>query len=136
MREALTNGTFHGSDLYGYSKFFQEDYSTHDIIAGYDACHDESRRDRNMILNFWTYDTNGRHVVNKDTVELRLCKSTTEYKTILATIEMCDVVAKIATKKWTEAGLRAMTWRHLCKKIPNDYHELVGYLRTMRLWEA
>ena len=136
MREALTNGTFHGSDLYGYSKFFQEDYSTHDIIAGYDACHDENRRDRNMILNFWTYDTTGGHVVNKDTVELRLCKSTTEYKTILATIEMCDVVAKIATKKWTEAGLRAMTWRHLCKKIPNDYHELVGYLRTMRLWEV
>jgi hypothetical protein len=134
MLEAITNGSF--SNAYGYSKFFREDYTTNDILTGYDMCVEENKHDRNTILNFWTYDSQSRHVLNKDTVELRLCKSSTEWKTIIATIEMCDVVAKVATKTWTEAGLRAMTWKQLCKKIPNDYHELVGYLRAMRLWEV
>jgi len=133
VMDAIADRRFGGSsNPWGYCKFFDIDYSINTLVEGLTIAINMSQGDRNHTLNFYNYE-GGRQVLAK-TVEWRGNKSTTEWKTIIAILEMYDVIIKIACGKMTEAQLRAMTWKQMCKRVPNTHDCLVSYLKAKRLW--
>jgi len=131
VKDAIADGSFCGSP-WGYCEWYSIDEAT-PIIDAYAYAVDDNEHNRNRVLNFWTYDDHNRHVIAK-TVEWRMNKSTYDYKSIHAALEMFSVLSKVATSKVTEQQLRDMTWKQLCKKIPNGYSDLINYLKTKKLW--
>jgi len=120
------------SDPWGYCKWYDIDWDNKTLVEGLGRAMDRNIRDRNFVLNF--YDQMNSPVKLAKTVEWRGLKSHTNYRVILAAIEMMHLLCTIAESKITEVNIRAMTWKQLCKKIPNTSPDLVWYLQQKRLW--
>jgi hypothetical protein len=121
------------SDPWGYCRWYDIDWANTSLVNGLDEAMDKNKRDRNRVLNF--YNQHESPVKLLKTVEWRGLKSHTNHRVILASIEMMDLLCRIAESKITEANIRAMTWKQLCKKVPNSSPDLVWYLQSKHLWE-
>jgi hypothetical protein len=120
-------------DPWGYCQWYDIDWDNTTLVAGLEKAMSNNRQYRNRVLNF--YNHHSSPVKPLKTVEWRGLKSHANYRVILAAIEMMDLLCRIAESKITEAAIRAMTWKQLCKKVPNSSPDLVWYLQSKHLWE-
>jgi hypothetical protein len=121
------------SNPWGYCKFYDIDWENISMVNGLEKAMYDNKRERNRVLNFYNHHESSVKLLK--TVEWRGLKSHTDYRVILAALEMMDLLCRIAESKITEANIRTMTWKQLCKKIPNTSTSLVWYLQSKRLWE-
>jgi hypothetical protein len=121
------------TDPWGYCAFYNIDWSRYSFVDGFAKALDENKNYRNRVLNFYNHHTSPVKLLK--TVEWRGLKSHTNHQVILAGFEMMDLLCRIAEGKTTESGIRAMTWKQLCRKVPNSSPNLVWYLQSKHLWE-
>ncbi len=71
---------------------------------------------------------------NADTIEFRIFRGTLNYNTIIAALEMVDVICDMAVTKY-DYELAELAWRDFTDKIDSEkYPELIAYLKERRLY--
>jgi len=121
------------TDPWGYCEWYNIDWERVSFVNGLEKAMNENKNYRNRVLNFYNHHVTPVKLLK--TVEWRGLKSHTNHQVILAGFEMMDALCRIAEGKTKEDAIRAMTWKQLCKKIPNSSPNLVWYLQSKRLWE-
>jgi hypothetical protein len=121
-----------------YCRFYpsyEVDYSRTTITRALPKALAYNKHNRNCMMNFHIY-SGGAYRINENTVELRLFKGSLRRSTIVATVELMDLFADIATAPWTEESLRALTWADICNKVPATSTCLKSYLMRNNIWEG
>jgi len=101
-----------------YADFDVTNDQLSDIIS---KAKSENSRDRRLAVNFGAN--------NSATVEFRMFRGTLNYETLIATIQLIDLLvemSKLPTKK-----VQAMTWDEFCEE-GSKYEEFTGYLTRLR----
>ena len=79
----------------------------------------------------------GRYVAlnlsNEETIEFRLFRGTLRYDTLIATLQLVELICNLAICS-TDEELERLSWSEFVLKIPEDKHELIQYLKTRRLY--
>lgn len=74
------------------------------------------------------------NLLNRDTIEFRIFRGTLKHSTLIATLQMIDLICNVAII-FTEEKLHAMSWAELMLNIrKEEYPELVQYLKERRLY--
>ena len=79
----------------------------------------------------------GRYVAldlgNEDTIEFRLFRGTLRYDTLIATLQLVELICNLAICS-TDEELERLSWSEFVLKIPEDKRELIQYLKIRRLY--
>lgn len=79
----------------------------------------------------------GRYVAvnleNYNTIEFRLFRGTLKYKTFLATLQLIDMICRLAIML-DDKSFESMSWSNFVLQIGKDKPELIEYLKSKRLY--
>ncbi len=79
----------------------------------------------------------GRYVAvnlaNYNTIEFRIFRGTLRYKTFIATLQLVDMICRLAIMI-DDKAFEKMSWSDFVLQIGSDKPELIDYLKSKRLY--
>jgi predicted RNA-binding Zn-ribbon protein involved in translation (DUF1610 family) len=125
---------FNRRKTYEYCHWYDRYWGEGTLAQSYNRCATTNAHDRYRVVN---YQNGGEHTVGKrGTVEVRMFQGTTKASTLIATLEMLNVICNLSTKGMKDAEARALTWAGVCAAVPSDYTALKEYLMKRNIWRV